>query len=156
MKTFDIALPNNNSLTSKSKNSFSWSENQNETVADQCNVEERENDTGKILYIWGSNGALNDGTYRAHQMFIPFPQTDLNKKEYTSGDTLKFHYLHVTKVTPDHIYIRMVEADEANLRLTLDLAQGTAAGSFNAHFNTGYDLHPAGEFKMALELRAKN
>jgi len=157
MKTFDIILPNNSTASKpKSKNSFRWTDMHKEVIANQCSIEQRENSTGKILYLVGSNGALSDGTYIAYQMYVPLPNEDLKDKKFTSADTLKVHHLHVTEVTPEHIYLRMVEADAASLILSLDWNKGTSSGTFKADFTTGYDLHPEGEFEMTLELRVKD
>lgn len=92
-------------------------------------------DTGtNKWYVSGGNGTVAEKNFYNFGAFVEAPETDITGQTFTLQNGLRFvHQFSVTSPT-GWSGVRVVHASQASLTITINIAAGTAKGTFSAQF----------------------
>ncbi|WLI05179.1 hypothetical protein PSH66_21615 [Pseudomonas sp. FP597] len=153
MSAQDIFIPQKTRINNP-KNTFRWKFGDNpQTEADYSRFFHNVYmPTGEESWVFsGSVNEPDSPDYFQFLMSIPDIGEPPKDKEFTLENGLSFRHVHSIGAPPGFIGYRTVNADSAELIITIDLVKGAAQGKFNAHFKShGYRIQPAGSFTLYL------
>jgi hypothetical protein len=155
MSTKDIFIPKENSIQAPG-NDFHWSLGADPIPAENTTFfRSLFEPTGEKSWVFdGSTGSGDEENFFSFLLMVPYIDDNVLEYTYKLGDGKGLHLSHSHSIPapPGFTGFRTVDADDAELTITLDPIKGTVQGDFNAIFKSeGYRLKPNGTFKLTRD-----